>query len=69
MSLPPFQDELVRCPKCGLYAEPDTEYRNHGCLSANKGDAAAVIDFGQDLEHLHRTCTRCGYWWDEQVTG
>ncbi len=59
MPLKPF-DENAACPKCGAQAdEISTTYAEGACIPENG------YGCGQQGEHIHRTCDRCGYDWAE----
>ena len=62
---PLYSGEKPTCPKCG-YAGATTTYLPHGRCSHYGADYEVV---GDDLnERLHRSCTNCGYSWDEATT-
>lgn len=63
---PPFSGDDPTCVKCG-HEGASTLYLAHGrCIHAPGPEIA--IGF-EPNERLHRECGRCGYQWDEAITG
>lgn len=59
--LPPFDAEAA-CPKCGWAVVSVRHHENtRGC------SLGAVMETSYGPEHLHRTCGRCFYGWNEDV--
>lgn len=70
-TLPPFSGHSTTCAKCGRHAQHEVTYLADGWCTHAGQDSAVVNIMGGDAgqERLHRSCTTCGYTWDEATVG
>lgn len=63
--LPAFSGVETRCAKCG-WPQATVAYTPSGICDHIGGSIMNVVGGGIN-ERLHRTCTLCGFMWDEAV--